>query len=126
MRIKSTAPFIILFFLVLGCAVSDEKNLVAEAIEQGNYNSAYNLALTGAKKGDPELQHAVAMLLSNGYGGDINTDERNTDILLWLNKSAEQGFPDSINWLSDAYKNGWFGLRIDHMKSREWQRKKIQ
>lgn len=98
----------------------DVKKLGSEAIEQEDYNRAYELWIEGAKKGDPELQHAIALLISNGYG-PVPEKDRDAVTLEWLKKSADQDFPDSINWIADSYKNGWHGLEKNQVKASCWR-----
>lgn len=100
----------------------DVRLLATIAIEKGEYNKAYDLVIDGAKEGDRELQHTVALIVSNGYG-PIKEKNRNEVVLSWLFKSAEKGFPDSIAWLADAYENGWFGLKKDLEAARRWRLK---
>ena len=112
--------------LAPACSSSDDadvKLLATFAIEKGEYNKAYDLIIDEAKNGDRELQHTVALIVSNGYG-PIKDKDRNEVVLEWLFKSAEQGFPDSITWLADAYENGWFGLKKDMEAARRWRLKK--
>lgn len=115
---------LVILFLILMVPVAQGnekiKVRIAEVIAQEKYDEAYVLIIGEIKNGDRELQHLLAMLVSNGYG-TIKKEERNQFILELLKKSARQGFPDSRSWLADAYENGWFGLDKSMEKARCWR-----
>ena len=122
---KNLALLLIFSFSILvnGCVSTDLKEQATIALEQGEFEKAYGLIIDGANNGDPELQHTVAMILANGYGPRLTESNKNKAIISWLKKSANNGFKDSIKWLSDSYVNGWFGLDKNIEEARRWQEK---
>jgi TPR repeat protein len=125
MKLKILLLLITIQLASIACSDSgdaDVRSLATIAIENGEYNKAYDLIIDGAKNGDRELQHTVALIVYNGYG-PIKEQDRNEVVLEWLLKSAELGFPDSIAWLADAYENGWFGLEKDLEVAKSWRLK---
>lgn len=93
-------------------------------IQEGDFNKAYGLLISGAEQNDHEMQHAIALIVSNGYG-PVEKSERNQQALKWIVLSAQGGFEDSINWLADSYQNGWFGLEEDRAAADCWRNKII-
>ena len=79
-------------------------------IQKGSFNKAYDLLISGAKSNDYEMQHTIALIVSNGYG-PVDDKKRDEEALKWVVLFAQGGFQDSINWLADTYENGWFGLK---------------
>lgn len=61
------------------------------AFQRGLYKTAYDLAMTRAKNGDPAAQVLVAEILSQGLGVKLNAAEA----AKWYQAAAEQGMPDA-------------------------------
>lgn len=125
MKLKILLLLLTVHLASTACSDSDNADvrlLATIAVENGEYNKAYSLIIDGVKNGDRELQHTVALIVSNGYG-PIKEQDRNEVVLKWLLKSADLGFPDSIAWLADAYENGWFGLEKDMEVAKYWRSK---
>ncbi len=94
-----------------------------EAIENGDYKTAFNLILPYAESGDAEAQFAVALILGWGYSPDSanpSIAERESRSLMWIRKAAVQGHPQATDLLSDSYKNGWYGLAKNSELSECW------
>ncbi len=113
-----------LLFFAISCSadIDTAKTQISSAIDNEDFARAYVLALEHAENGDAEMQHAVALLISNGYG-ELDGQDSDASTLYWLRLSADQGFGDSLLWLSDAFSNGWFGLSIDREASECWRSK---
>ncbi len=112
--------------LIISCScvaqtIDEAKALISKEINEGNFDKAYELIVNGIYSTDPELQHTLALLISNGYGS-VSEGERDAVALQWIVKSAKQDYSDSVMWLSDSFRNGWFGLDVDIAAADCWLR----
>ena len=109
---------------MLGCAVAappcvdgNLKQCGANAINQGDFDGAYELLLSVGNSGDAESQITIALLISNGYGlqeAKLASRERRQLLALpWIERAADGGNLQAINWLADGYRFGWFGFKVD-------------
>lgn len=129
MRIKALLMTIICIY-TLACSAmeynSKERQKILEhaslLIQKGNFDNAYDLLISGAEDNDYEMQNAIALIVSNGYG-PVEDSIRNEVALKWIVSSAQGGFKDSINWLADSYQYGWFGLNEDINAADCWRSK---
>ena len=96
-----------------------------EAIERGDFDTAYKLALPYAKAGDPDAQFTVGLLLGWGYGHGIDNpteQQREEKAFHWYKKAAKSGHVEAMQALSDAYLNGWYGQAQDLELANCWKK----
>ena len=90
-----------------------------DATRQGDYNGALKYWQERAKAGDAQAQFNLALMYHGGLG--VAMDEATA--LQWYTKSAQNGYPWAQEYLAIAYQEGWFGLKRDLAKSRNWMEK---
>ncbi len=81
-------------------------------LEEEKFDEALGVALRIVKPGDGEIEHSIALLVSNGFG-DYEQECRDIESLFWIQRAANSGHEDSVDWLIDTHVNGWFGLSPD-------------
>ena len=109
------------FLLSLTASANDslDKELGAQAYAKMDFTRAYELWLPLAKKGDREVQEAVAILLMSDFELKLHLDRETRDkkALFWMKQSAHNGHLKAIRWLSKAYRHGWLEVQIDEKLS---------
>jgi len=87
-----------------------------DATRQGDYSSALKFWQERASEGDAQAQFNLALMYHGGLGVEI--DEARA--LEWYQKAAQNGYPWAQEYLAIGYQEGWFGLKVDHKKSKHW------
>jgi len=90
-----------------------------DATRQGDYRGALQYWQERATAGDAQAQFNLALMYHGGLG--VAMDEATA--LRWYTKSAQNGYPWAQEYLAIAYQEGWFGLKRDPDKSRDWLKK---
>ena len=90
-----------------------------DATRQGDYSGALKYWQERASAGDAQAQFNLALMYHGGLG--VAMDEATA--LQWYTKSAQNGYPWAQEYLAIAYQEGWFGLKRDLDKSRNWLKK---
>jgi len=90
-----------------------------DATRQGDYSGALKYWQERARTGDAQAQFNLALMYHGGLG--VAMDE--AAALQWYTKSAQNGYPWAQEYLAIAYQEGWFGLKRDPDKSRDWLKK---
>lgn len=123
-RLPRVAVVVFCLSVASGCAVADpacgginSKACAASAINDGNFERAFEILFPLANAGDAESQTTIALLISNGYGVEeakgASRERRQLLALPWIRKAAIGSDPKAVSWLADGYKHGWFGFPID-------------
>lgn len=90
-----------------------------DATRQGDYSGALKYWQERARAGDAQAQFNLALMYHGGLG--VAMDE--AAALRWYTISAQNGYPWAQEYLAIAYQEGWFGLKRDLQKSRDWMKK---
>jgi hypothetical protein len=90
-----------------------------DATRQGDYSGALKYWQERARAGDAQAQFNLALMYHGGLG--VAMDEATA--LRWYTKAAQNGYPWAQEYLAIAYQEGWFGLKRDPDKSRDWLKK---
>lgn len=123
LRVKPVIAIALSLLVAPGCASGvDPKDVGAQALNGGNAQEAYRLWLPLAKAGDAQVQEAVALILvsNSSLGPTRSRRDREREALGWVAVSAESGWPSSMTWLADAYRNGFLGLAKDPIAAVCW------
>ncbi len=83
--------------------------LVARAIQQGNFAEAYHLWRPLADDGDAAAQYGIGWMYHNGYGLAINDEEA----IRWWERAATQGHIDATFALGMLYALGEGSIQRD-------------
>ena len=87
----------------------------ANAIEKGDYKTAFTIFEDLAKKGDAPAQFYLGLMYDNGYG--VKQDYFKAKE--WYEKAAAQGDAKAQNNIGFLYGNGQ-GVKQDFKKAKEW------
>ena len=82
---------------------------------QEKYAEAFPLLMKSASSGNPEAQHRLGWIYTNGLGNVTKDLKTGTS---WYQKAADRGKASSINNLGNAYKNG-DGVNVDYQKAKK-------
>jgi TPR repeat protein len=83
-----------------------------------DYQTAFNIFLSLAEKGDAKAQERLGFMYEiNAIGEDEKNDEK---VLYWYTKAAEQGHGEAAQKLGSAYHYGFNGVLKDEEKSYYW------
>ena len=104
----------LLFFAISCSAGVFEDGLIEN--DRGDYQSAFNIWIVGAKDGDPMSQFAVATLYRKGVGVEKNLKES----AKWMQKSAEGGYVEAMSVMGAIHLWGVSGVSADIEKSIFW------
>lgn len=118
---KEIALSILLAISVPACAAdrgqarSDEQLEAAayEAFQAGDFGKAIDLALPGAKAGDPEFQFSVGYLSVMWLEAPSPKEPPRYSLeqaLSWIRKAAEQDSPQAAGFLRSGYEWGRYTL----------------
>jgi len=107
----------LLFFAISCSAGVFEDGLIEN--DRGDYQSAFNIWIVGAKDGDPMSQFAVATLYRKGVGVEKNLKES----AKWMQKSAEGGYVEAMRVVGSSYLWGRAGFNKSIKDSLSWYRK---
>ena len=88
------------------------------AYDRANYQTALNVWLEAAERGDPEAQTYVGDIYAKGLG--IEPDYAKA--AKWYQKAAKQGYKRAQTSLGYLYEAG-LGVKQDLLKALEWYRK---
>jgi len=86
------------------------------ASEAGDYAAAVVAWQPLASQGDAAAQFNLALMYHRGLG--VASDERKA--VQWYQKSASNGYAKAQEFLSAAYREGWFGLEKNPQKAEYW------
>ena len=119
MKIRSVIKQLIIgSVLCLGMSAVQAGNIVDgfDATRQGDYSSALKFWQERARAGDAQAQFNLALMYHGGLGVEMNEARA----LEWYQKAAQNGYPWAQEYLAIGYQEGWFGLKVDHKKSKDW------
>lgn len=88
------------------------------AYDRANYQTALNVWLEAAERGDPEAQTYAGDIYAKGLG--VAPDY--AEAAKWYQKAAEQGYKRAQTSLGYLYEAG-LGVKQDLLKALEWYRK---
>lgn len=91
-----------------------EDEVGTKYLKEKNYDKAFRLFLSSAKKGNGIAQYNLGNCYREGWGVEPNP----TESFVWTSKSAAQGFTPAIYNLALCYMNG-YGVEMDGEKARE-------
>ena len=97
---------------------------VRRAIDNGDLERAYELALPYAEAKIAEVEYAVALLMASGAGHGKPTPtmkERGKAFLYWAQRAAEHSHPIAPGSISKGYHFGTFGLPKNEILAQCWQ-----
>ncbi len=100
-------------------ASSDEFLNGFKAAEQHDYKVAVQKWERLAKRGDPNAQFMLGMMYHSGIAGE--QDE--VAAVNLYKKAAEGGNLVAQEYLAIAYKEGWFGLKVNKKQAKYWENK---
>lgn len=86
------------------------------AAETGNYTTAIDKWGPLASSGHAMAQFNIALMYHGGLGVDTNEAEA----VKWYTMAAKNGYMPAQEFLSAAYKEGWFGLKANEKKAEYW------
>jgi len=99
---------------------------VAIAVQEGDFDRALALMMPFAEKGNPDVQHAVGIIIAGGQAPkearEASPRARESMALPWIRKAAVGGNRQSMSWLADGYKWGRFNLPIDSKREQCWRK----
>jgi hypothetical protein len=115
MSIKTTIRATAIF-LVLLCNAAWAQSLKEgmDAINEGDYETAFKIFQSQAKRGDAFAQHNLATMYRNRRVG--NGARNDSEAVKWYRAAAEQGLARAQNWLAMYYDNG-FGVPQDYSEA---------
>jgi len=94
------------FSLFVYASVVDDAVLYEKGVKyrtQKEYKKAFDIFTQLAKKEYDKVQYDLALMYEQGLGIDKDANKS----LYWLEKSAEHGNRDALNFLAQKYYNGW-------------------
>ncbi len=99
--------------------MDNEKNFIKadELYENGDYKSAFDMFLKGAKSGDTSCMLRLALMYSTGEGVEFNYDKAEE----WELKAINSGDPTGMINLGITYR-----MKGDIRKSKEWFEKSLK
>ena len=95
--------------------VMTEMEKAIEAMERGDYATAFKISLPLAEQGDAEAQYNLGFMYDDGLG----VPQDYAEAMKWYRKSAEQGDADAQNNLGSMYKEGQ-GVSQDYVQAYMW------
>ncbi|NOX43018.1 MAG: sel1 repeat family protein [Gammaproteobacteria bacterium] len=110
---------IIFFIGAIMPATANEYNEGFLAAESGNYDTAISKWGPLASSGHPIAQFNIALMYHGGLGVAANEAEA----VRWYKMSANNGYYAAQEYLSAAYKEGWFGLPRNQILAKFWEEK---
>jgi len=118
-RRRPLRPLLLLIALVSAAGWSQENLLTraAEALRQGDAQTARDLFADAADRGDPVGAYGMGVLLFQGQGV-ARDPEGSTE---WFRRAAEQGYPPAQFNLGNAYLHGR-GVAEDPGSAERWWR----
>lgn len=107
-----------LFLIFSGQASATDKdyNDGFLAAESGNYTTAIDKWGPLASSGHAMAQFNIALMYHGGLGVQANEAEA----VKWYIMAAKNGYMPAQEFLSAAYKEGWFGLKRDETQAKYW------
>ncbi len=113
-----TKTSLVLLFLmttlqITGCGKETDPKI---AFESGDYETALNLWIPLAEKGNPEAQNYLGILYYLGLG----TDKDYKQALEWYERAARAGHPDAQRNYGDMINFGRAGLKKDNKEAYKW------
>ena len=95
------------------------------AVERGDWERAYEIALPYAEAGNIEAQWMVGLLLEgeedDGFLG-LSKDERLSEAFRWIATVAKRGHDLAARAVADSYENGWNGRVVEAVLAECWGR----
>ncbi len=82
--------------------VMTEMEKAIEAIERGDYATAFKISLHLAEQGDADAQFSLGAMYDKGRG----VPQDDAEAVKWSRKAAEQGYADAQLNLGVAYELG--------------------
>ncbi len=104
-------------FFVHGVTANTMQDGMA-AYQEGEYRQALQIWLPVARNGDAKAQYFVSELYIKG----IEIEQNHPEALLWLEKSAKQGYPPAQSKLGDRYAYGYAVEKSDSLAVEWWKR----
>ncbi len=102
--------------VMLSSAQAHDYNDGLLAAEAGDYTTAVSKWRPLAQRGDALAQFNLALMYHSGSG--VAADE--TRAVFLYQQSAANGYGKAQEFLSAAYREGWFGLPRDQKQSDYW------
>ena len=92
-----------------------EMEKAIEAIERGDYATAFKISLPLAEQGDAEAQFSLGFMYDHGQG----VPQDYAEAVKWYLKAAEQGYANAQYNLGLMYKDGQ-GVSQDYVQAYMW------
>ena len=92
-----------------------EMEKAIEAIERGDYATAFKISLPLAEQGDAEAQYNLGFMYDHGQG----VPQDDAEAVKWFRKAAEQGYARAQNDLGVMYNDGQ-GVPQDYAHAHMW------
>ncbi len=92
-----------------------ELEKIIEAMERGDYATAFKISLPLAEQGDAEAQYNLGSMYDEGLG----VPQDYAEAVKWYRKAAEQGNAKAQNKLGFMYKEGQ-GVSQDFVQAYMW------
>ena len=104
-------------FLFSGSVYGDDRQDSYDAMNRGDFKTAYKLWLPLAEQGDPEAQNVLGLMYSKKQG--VPQDHK--EAVRWYRLSAEQGDALAQYNLGQMYREGQ-GVPQDYKEAVKWYR----
>ena len=113
---------VVLALLLAAPARAETPSEIWDAYHKGFCNRAFEYWAPRAEQGDPDAQ----LGLSDYYSDGDCVAEDDAKALMWLRKSAEQGYAEAQDSLGTAYYMGDLGLPDDLVKAFVWTSRALE
>ena len=109
------------------CDLSRLEEVGEPLLEKGDFTGLYDLYLPCARRGVPEAEFFIAILISDIESNilQLEKEEREAEMLKWICRSAIHGFDEAIETIADSYQWGWFDLPKDPEREACWRKKLV-